>query len=69
MKNGETVRLGCEDCNVEFEITLEPKTKGGGTSAGEGEDGLAPEYCPYCGSSLPLEDSDDDSDVDEDDDE
>jgi len=44
VKSGSTVRYDCEDCNTEFEVTLEPKDKEG--------DGKPKKVtaCPFCGS-------------------
>ena len=48
MKAGETLRLQCDSCSVEFEVTLEPKAKGD-KSAQEAIDPESVEYCPFCG--------------------
>ncbi len=64
MKQGETRRFDCEDCAIEFEVTLEPKMKGKKGA----EDALtsAVECCPFCGRGLPLGDHDDpDDDTDD----
>ncbi len=43
MNAGSTHRYDCADCATEFELTLEPKSKG------EGEDNTVT-ACPFCGS-------------------
>lgn len=63
MDAGETGRFDCAECSTEFEVTLEPKSKG------EKDHGLPDqpvEYCPFCGVLLQLPD---DGDVEDDDDE
>lgn len=48
MKPGETSRFQCNDCDTEFELTLEPKAKG--TKEAETIRPRAVEGCPFCGS-------------------
>lgn len=48
MKDGETVRVDCNDCNTEFEVTLEPKSKDAkGHKPGKNK---IVNHCPFCGS-------------------
>lgn len=56
MKDGEVERFDCDNCSVEFEVTLEPKTKE--KDKGKSGDSVV-EYCPFCGGFLtPDEDED-----------
>lgn len=52
MINGETIRLQCNDCSIEYEVTREPKMKGSPNA----ERGLEePTYCPWCGNCEAVE--------------
>lgn len=54
MKDGETARFDCENCNVEFEVTLEPKAKGlKGHKPGPEQKVIA---CPFCAEESSFED-------------
>lgn len=48
-KPGETVVVDCDNCNTEFEITLEPKAKTD-TASGERMPAQRVQYCPFCGA-------------------
>ncbi len=58
MKSGTTVRFDCQDCGIEFEVTLEPKDKG------HALDDKDVDYCPFCGSMSGLTSDEDDEDDD-----
>lgn len=45
---GETTRIQCEECVVEFELTLEPKAKGNPNASGVPTQSV--DLCPFCGS-------------------
>ena len=60
MKEGQTKRYDCEECNIEFELTLEPKSKG--NINGKEVDVM---NCPFCGSGQIVTDEDDEPEEDE----
>jgi hypothetical protein len=51
LKAGETVRLYCEGCMTEYEVTLEPKARGKPKEA-KGIDPKRPVCCPFCGEDF-----------------
>jgi uncharacterized protein with PIN domain len=57
IKPGETQRFDCEECECEWEVTLEPK------AAGKPKEIAAMNSqevtrCPFCGAALPDDDED-----------
>ncbi len=55
MKAGETERFDCDECLIEFEVTLEPKAKG---SKELSEAVATVTVCPFCGEELETDDDD-----------
>lgn len=49
MKPGETIRLDCESCSTEFEVTLEPKLAGRPRAERDLMASLTVTHCPFCG--------------------
>lgn len=52
LNNGETKRFECDECQKEFEVTLEPKCAEM-KDPPKGYGGV--DYCPFCGTSNPNE--------------
>lgn len=48
MLAGETVRISCPNCDVEYAVVYEPKAAGKPEEA-EGIPPASPEFCPFCG--------------------
>ena len=46
---GQTVRFQCNDCAIEWEVTLEPKVAEGASP--DGLSAVEVERCPSCGNS------------------
>lgn len=44
---GETVRVMCTQCQIEFDLTLEPKAKGSPEAKKMSTESF--EFCPFCG--------------------
>jgi hypothetical protein len=65
IKAGETVRIYCESCETEFDLTLEPKTK----EHPRGMEGVQAdfEFCPFCASAVESNNSDNGESEDNDD--
>lgn len=55
MKAGATIRLNCQACETEFEITLEPKAKEDSAEARKMPDQDV-EACPFCGDPVSEDD-------------
>jgi hypothetical protein len=49
MKAGETRRLCCEHCSIEYELTFEPKARHDAKSAAQIRPEI-PDCCPFCGA-------------------
>lgn len=48
-RDGETIRVMCDDCNKEFEVTLEPKMKGRPLTDDDEQHEIV--ACPFCEST------------------
>jgi hypothetical protein len=59
VKSGQTSRFDCECCNVEFELTLEPKVKPDSRDSRESPDQEVL-HCPFCGEMLAHNEEDED---------
>lgn len=60
MKQGETARYYCPDCNREFEVCLEPKYRNT-PGMGVGKDEKA-NHCPFCGQGAVITEDEDETD-------
>ena len=45
---GETILTQCNECDIEFELTFEPKAKG--IRENDKPDPLSLRFCPFCGN-------------------
>lgn len=55
MNPGQTERFNCDQCETEFEVTLEPKAKDNPREARDMEGGVV-SYYPFCGGDITRED-------------